>query len=238
MSNNTWPIITRNVETKKTSWNNNSKTFIMLHHTWWSLIFDNQFKALSENLNVKASCHYVIWQEWEIWQIWNDNQVLWHAWTWNNIQWYINNMNVHSIWIELVSDWKLFTNKQRQSTIILVKHLMAKYDISIENVIRHLDYSHPRKIDVWDNFWNHKYKSFKDWKETELKDCTKTNRYYHLLESRDFAKTIFDDFLEQWNLNAWEIKTLIAIWIDRARNNMIDLWDIKKEEWIFARLIK
>ena len=153
---------------KKSKWTNQCK-YIMLHHTGWGT-FESSMNYLAYN-SAEVSVHYVIWAEWEIWRIWLDNYIMWHAGTWNRSYWtYINDK---AIWIEIVSDWHNFTEKQLHSLRKIVIELQNKYDIWINNIIRHKDYT-TRKWDIWDAFYKW-YSSFKEWKESLNEDIELNN---------------------------------------------------------------
>ena len=164
------------VVTEKYTDGTNKDTFIMLHHTAWVSSLKDMTDYLSKN-DAQVSVHYVVWQEWNISRIWMDDYILWHAWSGTKIEWYENVMNNYSIWIEVISDWEIFTKEQVDSLYNLVKELQKKHSISNDKVIRHKDYS-SRKVDIWDNFYKIVwYDSFEDWKNWD--DCSL------LLEEKD-----------------------------------------------------
>ena len=114
----------------------------------------------------QVSCHWVIGPNGETGRIGTEDYILWHAGLWDMIKWYLNNINAHSIWLEVVSDGKNFTRAACDSTREWVIHLMKKYNIPKENVIRHRDYS-TRKWDIGDNFFKVSgYGSFETWKDS------------------------------------------------------------------------
>ncbi|MFK8055491.1 MAG: N-acetylmuramoyl-L-alanine amidase [Saprospiraceae bacterium] len=57
-------------------------------------------------------------------------------------------MNLHSIGIEICSNGYEYTAGQRVAVRNLVNDLIRKYEIPVTSIIRHLDYSAPRKRDV------------------------------------------------------------------------------------------
>ena len=102
---------------------------------------------------------------WDKYKIWWTEQILWHAgvseWKW------LKDMNRYSIWIEVVWwNWKEFPYEQRVSVKELIQHLMATFNIPKENVLRHKDIAPGRKIDIEDQFWNNKYKSWEEYQNS------------------------------------------------------------------------
>ena len=142
----------------------NTREYIVLHHTWtWEWTIKGVLNTLTK---WKVSCHYVISENGDLYKIWNTNQILWHAgiseWNWKK------DMNNYSIWIEVIwpmKDW--FTKEQRVSLRKLVEHLMFKFNISNDKVIRHKDIAAGRKIDI-DNriFTLGWFKTFKDYQNS------------------------------------------------------------------------
>lgn len=119
--------------------------------------------------NVGASAHYYVGFEGEVWQSVEDNNIAWHCGAKKYI--HTNCRNANSIGVEMCvrkrntstmyasdKDW-FFEPATIASTIDLVRELMEKYDIPVENVIRHYDvtskvcpapYVHNKKD--WDAF--------------------------------------------------------------------------------------
>ena len=98
----------------------------------------NYFKSPNRN----ASAHYFV-DEKEIWQSIENNDTAWHCGT--NGKYYHNKCrNYNSIGIELCSEKDskgnyYFNSETINNAIELTKMLMKKYNIPIENVIRHYD---------------------------------------------------------------------------------------------------
>ena len=120
----------------------------------------NYFKSPNRN----ASAHYFV-DEKEIWQSVEDNNTAWHCGT--KGKYYHNRCrNDNAIGIELCSEKDskgnyYFNNETINNAIALTKMLMKKYNIPIENVIRHYDVT--RKVCpapfvnnnvAWNNFKN------------------------------------------------------------------------------------
>mgnify|MGYP003371594627 FL=1 len=98
----------------------------------------NYFKSPNRN----ASAHYFV-DEKEIWKSIENNDTAWHCGT--NGKYYHNKCrNYNSIGIELCSEKDskgnyYFNSETINNAIELTKMLMKKYNIPIENVIRHYD---------------------------------------------------------------------------------------------------
>ena len=146
-------------QTKNTSWKGNKKIFIILHHVWvWCNWLKWTLKVFRWETSRQVSVHYLVDCKWKIYKFNTDDDILRHAWVsrWTTKDWNkFYDLNKYSIWIEVLSDWYNFTNEQRKVVKELIKHLMQKYWIWIDNILRHLDISWFRwKRDIWDNFWN------------------------------------------------------------------------------------
>lgn len=74
--------------------------------------------------------------------------------------------------MEIESDGKTYTDKQRLATKKLTESLMSKHNIPNERVIRHLDISGYRgKWDVSDPFWNELYSTWEEY-QTSLQSLS------------------------------------------------------------------
>lgn len=141
----------------------NSREFIIIHHTatkHWTI------NGVLRTLTVgNVSCHYVVDFNWDKYKIWNTTDILRHCWIseWN----WRKNMNKFSIGIEVIWwSWEEFPRDQRQSVRDLIEHLMFKFNIPKENVLRHKDIAPGRKVDIADSFWNHWFVSWKDYQDS------------------------------------------------------------------------
>lgn len=88
-----------------------------------------------------ASAHYFVGHEGEVWQCVEDKDIAWHCGATKYKHPECRNDN--SIGVEMccrkrAGNW-YFEDKTVSSTVALVKELMKKYNIPIENVIRHYD---------------------------------------------------------------------------------------------------
>ena len=118
----------------------------------------NYFKSPNRN----ASAHYFV-DEKEIWQSVEDNDIAWHCGT-SGKYYHSKCRNDNAIGIELCSEKDskgnyYFTNETINNAVGLVKMLMEKYNIPIENIVRHYDVTHKNcpapfvnNNTAWDNF--------------------------------------------------------------------------------------
>ncbi|MDE6357705.1 MAG: N-acetylmuramoyl-L-alanine amidase [Eubacteriales bacterium] len=118
----------------------------------------NYFKTGNRN----ASAHYFV-DEKEVWQSVEDNNTAWHCGT-KGKYYHKYCRNENAIGIELCSEKDskgnfYFNDKTVNTAIELVKILMKKYNIPVENVIRHYDVTHKvcpapfvNNVKAWDNF--------------------------------------------------------------------------------------
>jgi N-acetyl-anhydromuramyl-L-alanine amidase AmpD len=89
-----------------------------------------------------VSAHYFVGHKGEIWQCVDDADIAWHCGGKKYVHKYCRNSN--SIGIEMCcrkdakGNW-YFEDATVKSTVELVQYLMKKYNIKIENVIRHYD---------------------------------------------------------------------------------------------------
>lgn len=141
--------------------NNRSIKYIVIHYTG-----NNGDTAKGNTKYFKseyrgASAHYFV-DENSIWQCVEDKNISWHCGAKKYIHKYCRNQN--SIGIEMCSRKDAnyyFKEETIKNTVELVKYLMQKYNIPIENVIRHYDVTGKvcpepfvRDIKAWNNFKN------------------------------------------------------------------------------------
>lgn len=155
-------MIIQHTQTKKVSSWVNTCEYIVLHHTWWDAPDINHVNYLSTN-KAQVSCHYVIWKDWKIYQIADDKKITRHAGI-SQRDWKTD-LNKYSIGIEVVSDWKTFTQEQKANVRRLVDHLLKKHNLNSDRIIRHLDIAPKRKRDIWDSFWS-EFKTFKEYQNS------------------------------------------------------------------------
>lgn len=141
--------------------NNRSIKYIVIHYT------GNNGDTAKGNTNYFkseyrcASAHYFV-DENSIWQCVEDKNIAWHCGAKKYIHQYCRNQN--SIGIEMCSrkDFNYyFKGETIKNTIELVKYLMQKYNIPIENIIRHYDVTGKvcpepfvRDTNAWNDFKN------------------------------------------------------------------------------------
>lgn len=138
----------------------NTREFIIVHHTWTK---HGTIKWVLRTLTVwNVSVHYVVDFNWDKYKIWSTDNILRHCWV-SEWKWR-KNMNFYSIWIEVVWwKWEEFPREQRVAVRELIQHLMKTFNIPKENVLRHKDIAPWRKTDIADTFWNHWFKSWKEY---------------------------------------------------------------------------
>lgn len=212
--------------TKKYNWTNTCE-YIILHNTWWSLVFKNQARYLSEHSH-QVSAHYVVWQKWEVAKIWEDDNILWHTWTseWKWLKDKYNWLNSYAIWIEVV--WPWFTDLQRDKVKELVTYLSSKYNISKANILRHKDITPKRKTDIEDSFWNNKYKSWEEYKDSLFNNNKNMWEYERLFTNTYWKWVVFNDLdwaiqkciNKDWTLNTKEFFFLTMIWLERINKKI------------------
>ena len=101
----------------------------------------NNADYFANNKNLSASAHYFV-DEKEVWQSVYDKDVAWHCGSTSYL--HESCRNVNSIGIELcsrkdASGKYYFKDETVKNAVALTMELMKKYNIPIENVIRHFD---------------------------------------------------------------------------------------------------
>lgn len=86
----------------------------------------------------KASAHYFVDDD-SIWQCVEDRHVAWHCGA--KVYRHPKCRNVNSIGVELCSGIPDFSDNTINNGVWLIKELMQRYNVPIENVIRHYDVS-------------------------------------------------------------------------------------------------
>jgi N-acetylmuramoyl-L-alanine amidase len=134
--------------------NNREIKYIVIHYVGAVNTAQNNGNYF-KNVNRQASAHYFI-DENDCVQVVEDKDVAWHSGKYD--------MNLKSIGIEMCcknnGQW-YFEQATVDNTIELVKELMVKYNIPVENVIRHYDVTgkicpepYVRDVQAWNNFKN------------------------------------------------------------------------------------
>ncbi len=113
--------------------------YIVIHYT------SNKGDTAKNNIdyfaredNIKASAHYFV-DENEIWQSVPDTDTAWHCGAKNYKHKYCRNANSLGIEICMLDKYGNIRLNSIENAIKLTKMLMQKYNISIDNVIRHFD---------------------------------------------------------------------------------------------------
>ena len=147
-------------KSKKTRKNRDIKA-IVIHYTGMQSKIVSVKRLM--NFKHKVSCHYLIDRMGKTLKMVKDNKVAWHAGKskWKNL----NNLNEHSIGIELVNKghefgYQHFTKKQITELINLCRILKKKYKIKNSNIVGHSDIAPLRKKDPGEKFpWQKLYKN-------------------------------------------------------------------------------
>ena len=156
---------------------NKKNTFIVVHYVGAVSTAKNNALYYYNN-RLKTSAHYFV-DETSIWQSVEDCNRAWHCGGGlqgkNGHSFYGKCNNSNSIGIEMCcklssdGNW-YFEAETVKNTIDLIKHLMEKYDIPIENVIRHYDVTGKNCPQPYinDNVWNEFKEQLKE-KKMDLK---------------------------------------------------------------------
>ena len=127
--------------------------FIIIHYTGMKKESD-AIKRLC-NPNSKVSAHYFIKNNGQILILVPESHIAWHAGksSWKSYK----SLNKYSIGIEISNpghtyNYKNFSNKQIASVKRLVKFLIKKYNIKVENLLGHSDIAPSRKVDPGEKF--------------------------------------------------------------------------------------
>lgn len=139
--------------------NNRDIKYIVVHYVGATGSAENNCKYF-ETVNRNASAHYFVNHDGAVWQCVEDKDIAWHC----GAKTYKHDTcrNTNSIGIEMCcrqgAQW-YFEPATIAATIDLVRELMAKYKIPIENVIRHYDVTgktcpepYVRNVDDWNSF--------------------------------------------------------------------------------------
>lgn len=160
--------------------------YIVLHYT-----ANKTDKAISnckyfQTGGRNASAHYFI-DDSGIYQSVNDNYISWSVGgsrytnykVTGGAKFYGICTNSNSLNIEMCSQNGIITDKTQENAVELVKFLMNKYNIKIENVIRHFDVT-GKNCPGWDGWSNNgfsKWNTFKSkLKSNNVKQTTTTNK--------------------------------------------------------------
>ena len=154
-------IKTKLTTVNRTIMNNKQNKYIVIHYVGAV----STAKANADyfySVNRQASAHYFV-DENEIYQVVKDSDSSWHCGTTGT--YYSNCRNSNSIGIEMCcfnnNGLLDISEKVIENTIQLTKGLMSKYNIPVENVIRHYDVTHKccpapcvNNVNRWNDFKN------------------------------------------------------------------------------------
>lgn len=112
----------------------NSVQWLVIHYTAGAKTAEGAAEAnciyFGREANLGASAHYFVCDGYTIWQSVSEDDTAWHAGNWA--------INQRSIGIEVCTAGA-FTEAEIERLTWLVQHLMAKYGIAADHVIRHYD---------------------------------------------------------------------------------------------------
>ena len=136
----------------------NNIELIIIHYTALNSA-SNSLKYLCSKKN-KVSSHYLISQTGKIYSLVSEKKRAWHA----GHSYWRGNCDINSISIGIELDYSpqdsnnKFSSSLNSALIFLLKKLIKKYKIKIENVLGHSDIAPYRKIDPGPKFPWHKLK--------------------------------------------------------------------------------
>ncbi len=183
----------------RTICNNKINKYIVIHYVGSVSTAKNNVDYFASK-KVGASAHYFV-DEKEVWQCVEDKDNAWHVGNKTYIHKYCRNSN--SIGIEMCckkdSKGKWYIEQETiNKTIELTKMLMQKYNIPIENVIRHYDVTRKicpepfvRNESLWIDFKNRLIKG----------DDEDMIRYNKVEEIPDYAKNTIQKLVDKKVLN-------------------------------------
>ena len=150
-----WPKISQNYSPNFNVSKRSQKNikFIIIHYTGMK----NELSAINRLCNIKSkvSAHYFIKKDGSVLNLVPPLYVAWHAGesNWKGIK----SLNKHSIGIEIQNSghdnkYENFSQKQITSTKKLLKYLIRKYKVNLNNILGHSDIAPSRKKDPGEKF--------------------------------------------------------------------------------------
>lgn len=168
---------------------NNDIKYIVLHYVGAdSTAKDNADYFCGANRD--ASAHYFV-DDNEIWQVVEDHNGAWHV---GNSKTMVNNRN--SLGVEMCLVDGQVTAKTEANTVELVKYLMKKYNVAIENVRTHYEVSGKTKIcpnwnaNNWARWTSFKNKLSESCKESEDYKMELFSENWYLKKNNDVAVAV------------------------------------------------
>lgn len=138
-------INTKLTKVNRTTMTNKKNKFIVIHYVGAVSTAKNNADYFN-SVNRGASANYFV-DDNEIWQVVADKDAAWHCGT-SGTYYHKECRNENSIGIEMCcikKNGKLdMSDKTIANTIELTKQLMKKYNIPVENVVRHYDVTHKK----------------------------------------------------------------------------------------------
>ena len=177
----------------------NNIEIIVIHYTALSSI-SNSLKHLCSKKN-KVSSHYLISQKGKIYSLVSEKKRAWHA----GQSYWRGSTDINSISIGIELDFSprdinnKFTLKLNSALIFLLKKIIKKYRISIENILGHSDIAPYRKIDPGKYF---------PWQMLENK---KLSYKPQLLNRSDIKNSLKKEWLHKNKLNSIKKKILFML---------------------------
>ena len=169
--------------------------FIIIHYTGMSKETD-AINRLRDPKS-KVSSHYLIKNNGQILTLVPDLYEAWHAGksSWKSFKF----MNKHSIGVEIsnpghTNQYKSFSKKQISSLKKLLKSLIVKYNIKLENLLGHSDIAPNRKMDPGEKFpWKELAKvKLAHWHELDEKELIKYRlKKINFLEEKKFFINLY-----------------------------------------------
>ncbi len=180
----------------KTIMDNKVNKYIVIHYVGEVSSAKNNIEYFCKN-KLKSSAHYFVDNK-EIWQLVEDKDSAWHCGT-SQKYYHPKCRNTNSIGIEMCckkdGKGKWYIKEETiNNTIQLTKMLMQKYNIPIENIIRHYDVTRKvcpepfvRNEDLWIDFKNRLFKG----------DEEEMIRYNKIEEIPEYAKTTIQKLINK-----------------------------------------
>lgn len=187
----------RLIKNNYSSRNSKSIKYIVIHDTGNTSIGSdaNAHYNYFNTKNRQASAHYFV-DDKQILRVIKDSDKSWHCGDGRGVN---GITNENSIGIEMCVNRDGDFRKTYKSTLELTKYLMDKYNIPLENVVRHYDASRKKCPHIFsENNWEKWYKFKKD-----LEDMIKGKRDYtrtiNLLYNNIFNREPDREGLKYWN---------------------------------------
>ena len=214
--------------------------YIILHYTGMK----KETKAIERlcDAQSKVSSHYFIKNSGKVLNLVPDLYEAWHAGksSWKNLK----SLNKNSIGIEINNPghdfgYKNFEFKQILSLKKLLKHLIKKYNIKLENILGHSDIAPYRKKDPGEKFpWNDLYKNnLCHWHNLDKKVIKRFRKIkLNASEEKKFLKNLFKIGYSRINIRQTNESRIILVkaFQRRFRQELVD-GKIDKECFLISK---